>query len=602
MTLENQLQQILGIKQDIKSVLNDKGLDAGDDFSTYVAKIEQIQGGGASSIGSAFNLFDTKLADHILEGDEALGWALQGTTVYKTDYPDFYERCLQEYNNSTLLDNIYTNNNGHKFYDISYKSTIDAEFEQTGSAWMYGIDQENECIFLPRNIWFEQAIGNTSEVGQSVEAGLPNITGTVTSWNGNVNIGFGSSTGTFSTISVHSKTRTSTESDNNTSGQTGFSMDASKASPVYGKSNTVQPAAVKKLLYICVGNTVQSEVVIDLSKEIELNNPFFIGQSQYFEVEPNNLSWLKSDGSYHTKDMYPSMYEYILENVKAGTKDFVDVNGEVDDYCYVLDQENETFRLPLLNGSESLPSDKYTIESNFTLAEPLVYKEVFIAPANGWYIVKELQTAAGTLELWKNGVIAYDLFGIGDTTNIVPYLKVYCKRGDVISAICNDGTFQVLDATFRYAQGNGSLYYFMGETVQKANLINIGNIEEKLAETSLELQHKLNDNQITNCLLEVPQNIKLELNDGVLTLKAGSKVIVPNGFEEDGLTPKFDYVTIDSDISFDSPLSEEQTRFMSYSVNNKILYRYSTVGASFDYNTTTNTLSYAGNTLSFLLQ
>jgi len=33
----------------------------------------------------------------------------------------------------------------------------------------------------------------------------------------------------------------------------------------------------------------------------------------------------------------------------------------------------------------------------------------------------------------------------------------------------------------------------------------------------------LNHLQITNCLLEVPQNIKLELNNGVLTLKAGSK-------------------------------------------------------------------------------
>ena len=61
----------------------------------------------------------------------------------------------------------------------------------------------------------------------------------------------------------------------------------------------------------------------------------------------------------------------------------------------------------------------------------------------------------------------------------------------------------------------------------------------------------LNKTQITNCLLEVPQRIKLELNDGVLTLKAGSEVIVPNGFEEDGTTPKFDYVTIESDVLFD---------------------------------------------------
>jgi hypothetical protein len=53
----------------------------------------------------------------------------------------------------------------------------------------------------------------------------------------------------------------------------------------------------------------------------------------------------------------------------------------------------------------------------------------------------------------------------------------------------------------------------------------------------------LDKSQITNCLLEVPQNIKLELKDGVLTLKAGSKVIVPNG------GGKFDEVVIESDLT-----------------------------------------------------
>lgn len=59
----------------------------------------------------------------------------------------------------------------------------------------------------------------------------------------------------------------------------------------------------------------------------------------------------------------------------------------------------------------------------------------------------------------------------------------------------------------------------------------------------------LKTNQITNCITEIPQRIKLELADGVLTLKAGSIVTVPNGFEADGTTPKFDYVTIESDLS-----------------------------------------------------
>jgi chemotaxis protein histidine kinase CheA len=51
----------------------------------------------------------------------------------------------------------------------------------------------------------------------------------------------------------------------------------------------------------------------------------------------------------------------------------------------------------------------------------------------------------------------------------------------------------------------------------------------------------LNETQITNCITEIPQDIKLELNNGTLTLKAGSKVYVPNG------AGKFDEVVISTD-------------------------------------------------------
>lgn len=49
---------------------------------------------------------------------------------------------------------------------------------------------------------------------------------------------------------------------------------------------------------------------------------------------------------------------------------------------------------------------------------------------------------------------------------------------------------------------------------------------------------------ITNCITEIPQDIKLELANGTLTLKAGSKVYVPNG------AGKFNVVTIASDIKY----------------------------------------------------
>lgn len=54
------------------------------------------------------------------------------------------------------------------------------------------------------------------------------------------------------------------------------------------------------------------------------------------------------------------------------------------------------------------------------------------------------------------------------------------------------------------------------------------------------LDSTLDYSRITNCLLEVPQKIKLELNNGVLTLKAGSKVIVPNGTSYEEKTASVD--------------------------------------------------------------
>ena len=53
-------------------------------------------------------------------------------------------------------------------------------------------------------------------------------------------------------------------------------------------------------------------------------------------------------------------------------------------------------------------------------------------------------------------------------------------------------------------------------------------------------------NYTTNRILEIPQNIKLELNNGTLTLKAGSKVYVPNG------TDNFDVFTTTQDYTADT--------------------------------------------------
>lgn len=79
-------------------------------------------------------------------------------------------------------------------------------------------------------------------------------------------------------------------------------------------------------------------------------------------------------------------------------------------------------------------------------------------------------------------------------------------------------------------------------------------IAESLS-TKADAATALNYNNITNCITEIPQDIKLEINsDGALVLKAGSKIYIPNGFEADGTTRKFDVVTINNDLTSNQTL------------------------------------------------
>ena len=81
------------------------------------------------------------------------------------------------------------------------------------------------------------------------------------------------------------------------------------------------------------------------------------------------------------------------------------------------------------------------------------------------------------------------------------------------------------------------LYFYLTDTVR--NKLDV-DITDFINDTNTSLASKLNISQITNCITEIPQNIKLEItSDKQLTLKAGSKVYIPDGFEADGVTKKY---------------------------------------------------------------
>lgn len=117
--------------------------------------------------------------------------------------------------------------------------------------------------------------------------------------------------------------------------------------------------------------------------------------------------------------------------------------------------------------------------------------------------------------------------------------------------------------------------------VQLANIINdkisvetyTNRIEAKTNEGINALSNasnSLTQSNITNCILSIPKHLNIEYSDNILTIKAGSIVTIPNGFEEDSITPKFNYKEITADITTDCSNISESSIF-AITNNNSIL-------------------------------
>lgn len=85
--------------------------------------VEPISSGGN---GNGFSLFDIVMKDHVLSYEETLGFAPLGTYVYKEavpgtryGYPDFYQKCLDEYNGSTSQSEYVSSNYAQMFGTIT---------------------------------------------------------------------------------------------------------------------------------------------------------------------------------------------------------------------------------------------------------------------------------------------------------------------------------------------------------------------------------------------------------------------------------------------------------------------------------------------------
>ena len=386
---------------------------------------------------------------------------------------------LRRYLNGQIVD-INTNTQAflNRLQEITtlHPSLLCTEEEWQAAKTMSAFGQVGKFVFnyngaeivsvrIPRVVNV-QGLFDLQNLGMTVAAGLPNITGSIT---GKRLFGqYASSMRSAGALKLSTTSSSSAYSPTNP-GQfnNGFIFDASDSNPIYGNSTTVQQEAIQYPYFIQIATG--SETENNIINEIELNNPYSLFDSKYSDHELNNLSWLKSEGQWNAKSVYPTAYDKLLK-VYNGTETVVGLSvklstEEYTDYDFVLNTADETFRLPLLNGDEHI--------ADYTNSTTIGNNVDFIVPQNG-FIRNFVTNTSGTSYASVNGVAIIEHCSNASVYNDSDIVKV--SKGDIYHSY-----FTSDSSVFYKAKGNGSLYYYVGETVQNANLIDAGRIGEQLA-------------------------------------------------------------------------------------------------------------------------
>ena len=322
-----------------------------------------------------------------------------------------------------------------------------------GQVGKFVVDNEAGTIRLPKIIMPIQGLTDLSKLGEIVSAGLPNITGTSQALRGCDYLGGGSGA-----IYMSSTTNGSNASTN--ANVPIINFDASRSNPIYGNSNTVQQEQIQYPYFIQVATGAETED--NIINEIELNNPFSLLDYKFSEYELNNLSWLRSEGQYNSKAVYPAVYELLLK-IYNGTETKAGVSvklatEEYTDYDFVLNTAEETFRLPI---KVKLASGKAVVGNGMTLGLESGSNEIGLVGLGS--------NISGNIGALHNfyGTKLDTVFDSMSTYNLQ-----LAKAG-----VTTDPTKSGLELS----DSDLYLYFYVGETVQNANLINAGRIEEKVA-------------------------------------------------------------------------------------------------------------------------
>lgn len=307
----------------------------------------------------------------------------------------------------------------------------------------------------------------------------------------------------------------------------------------------------------------------------------------YYELwSPNNLAedWaIKMDGVVSNVDYSSKAYAISTDLIDSGSAQewaiksgAIGTTGEYSAKKYATDAHNDYI-------SMTTDANVVAVGTNITNVNTVSsnISDVNTTATN----VSSVNTVAGNIS--RVGLVADDISSVHtvaiDISNVIDVAAnktnidtVATNISDVNTAATNIAAIQAAPTAASNAatSANNASIWAEGTDAQVQALG--GTHSSKVwAEQSTNANIALtNSPYTTNRILEIPQDIKLELNNGTLTLKAGSKVYVPNGFEADGTTPKFDVKIIENDNSTTNTQPYNYKYIMLYNIDTTEFYSF----------------------------
>lgn len=410
-----------------------------------------------------------------------------------------------------------------------------------GQCGKYVRDKVAGTVRLPLII-NEQGLNDLASCGVIKAESLPNITGGFKTWGSEANID--GTFGAFYTDNVGASTNQTARESGNMSGAGHGRFSASHSSSTYQDNAPVQQEAIQYPYVICVNsgveeaerpinnyqvNNVYSYGMSQYYKG-EMDNLSWLrseGQENSGTIYKGVYEWIlqnvnkgaddfKQNTGYCYKDTGITGYYWWIAttNPVVGMTVYVDKQGIkmgsgvittvtdsdnftyldssgvtynvtryatedrsgenwISDYDWVIDTANQTFRLPLLDGSEDLLGDRY---EDFTLPAT---GSIYVAPANGRISIAKVSGAENVFLDLINSTRALVTEEITPMNWNTLMQNIEVRRGDNV-AIYYTATGTTQTCRFIYATGNGSLYYYVGDTLQNPDLINIARQQEQI--------------------------------------------------------------------------------------------------------------------------